>query len=365
MTDIPVKNNLSRISIIDVLRGFALYGIILAHAASIYLFELQSEGRVFDGKVNILIKQFLSLFIERKFYLIFSFLFGFSFYIQFKNAGKRGQPFVIKFIWRLSILFIIGLLHNQFYPFDILHIYAIIGLLLIPIRRLAEKQILFITVLLIIAASISAGFGNHIKSSISVSMLADFGFSDRIIHQLSSGHFFMILGLFYLGYWAGLIGLFNTDKQRINWFKKIAIISFAILCLITFIGSKSGLLAPLKSLCLSFGYISCICLLYVYGRSWKLFWLALEKLGRMGLTNYVLQTLFFFAIFEFAYEYIKNGQLLFVIVLANLFYFFQIALSICWFRKLKYGPLEWLWRSTTNLYKNTRSAKKELSTAIE
>ncbi|WP_134092123.1 DUF418 domain-containing protein [Olivibacter sp. XZL3] len=364
MEDIIRKADPSRIAIIDILRGFALYGIILAHTASIYLIELQAEGRNFSDETDLQIKQFLSLFIERKFYLIFSFLFGFSFYIQFRNAKKRKQSFTKKFIWRSFLLFVIGLLHNQFYPFDILHVYAILGLLLVPIRRLERNHLLLITCTLIIAASLSSEFNEHIKSSSSMLILADLGFSHRIIHQLSSGHYLMILGLFCLGYWAGLTDLFNTPRLSI---KKITLCCFAALCLMTGIDRTLHhhlTLSPLKSLGLSFCYMGGVYLLYLYSRKWKFIWLALERTGRMGLSNYVLQTIFFFFLFEFVYRHVYTGTLFSLIALAHLFYMVQIILSILWFRRFKYGPLEWLWRITTNLYKVPNFTKKELKTSV-
>lgn len=367
MVETELKTDSSRISILDILRGFALYGIILAHAASIYLLELQAEGKHFGNETDLLIKSLLSLFVERKFYLIFSFLFGLSFYIQFKNAKRRSQPFTIKFIWRLFVLFIIGFLHNQFYPFDILHIYAIIGLLLIPVRHLNQRHLLFIATILVIAASLSSEFGHHIKSSSSMSLMANLGFSKRIIHQLSSGHFLMILSLFYLGYWAGTIELFSTNGIRAGLLKKSLLYWLLALVMFLIISNTIYQIAfgSLKSLGLSFCYITSICLLYSYRKKWNFLWLALENLGRMGLTNYVLQTFFFFLLFEFGYKQVKNGELLSIIILANLFYFAQIIFSIYWFKKFSFGPLEWIWRSTTNLYKNQPLQKKKLHSMVE
>lgn len=368
MADTLLKTDSPRISILDILRGFALYGIILAHAASIYLLELQSEGKKIGNETDLLIKSFLSFFVERKFYLIFSFLFGLSFYIQFRNAKRKGQPFTIKFIWRLFVLFIIGLLHNQFYAFDILHIYAIIGLLLIPVRHLNQRHLLFIIAILVVAACLSSEFGHHIKSSSSMSLMANLGFSQRVIHQLSSGHFLMILSLFYLGYWAGTVDLFNAKGFRTELLKKSLLLWSLALGVFLIIGSTlyyTATLSALKSLWLSFCYIGVICLLYWYRKKWRLFWSALENLGRMGLTNYVLQTFFFFLLFEFGYKQVKNGELLSIIILANLFYFAQIIFSIYWFKKFSFGPLEWIWRSTTNLYKNQPLQKKKLHSMVE
>jgi uncharacterized protein len=111
---------MQRIEVIDVLRGFALIGIIVVH------FLDQYYGGVFPGKfdaagnVDLFLWNASEMFISGKFFMIFSFLFGVSFFIQRTSAQKRkhGTAF---FVWRLCILLVIGLVHALHYRGDILY----------------------------------------------------------------------------------------------------------------------------------------------------------------------------------------------------------------------------------------------------
>jgi uncharacterized protein len=88
------------------------------------------------------------ILINGKFYAIFSFLFGLSFYIQFSKANAD-VPFLLTFCWRLIILFGIGFIHHLHYRGDILTIYAMVGFVLLVAYRLPDKYLLILSLLLI------------------------------------------------------------------------------------------------------------------------------------------------------------------------------------------------------------------------
>lgn len=81
------------------------------------------------------------LFFRRRAFLVFSFLFGLSFFLQIDRASQRGVDFRLRFLWRLFLLFIIGLFHTCFYTHDILTTFAITGCLLIPLYKLKTRYI--------------------------------------------------------------------------------------------------------------------------------------------------------------------------------------------------------------------------------
>ena len=84
-----------------------------------------------------------------KAYATFSLLFGFSFFIQFHNAEKRGIDFRGRFAWRMCLLFLFAQLHALFYNGDILVLYAVVGFALIPVCKLKTKTIFVIALLLL------------------------------------------------------------------------------------------------------------------------------------------------------------------------------------------------------------------------
>lgn len=362
MENFKEPNSLSRIVFVDVLRGFSLYGIILAHAGSVYLFELKTLDLYgFD----LIVKQFLEIFIERKFYLIFSFLFGFSFFVQFRNSIARNSPFILKFIWRLLILFIIGYLHNQLYPYDILEVYAILGMLLIPLRSLNKKAILAYAIFFFFIGSLSLSFDTHIKTSILSWKIDEVHLSDKFIHQFTSGHFFMVYSLFLLGFWAGLARIFELKTVV---FKRLLVFSFSFIVTYKLLSTKGFdpyFVSPLINVSFSTFYI---CLIFIGNQNFhllKCLWRALAMLGRMGLTSYIMQTVFFFVLFRFNSTLIQAQGLAFLMLLASVFFLFQVVFATLWFKKFSFGPLEWIWRSTTNLYKNQPLQKKKLHSMVE
>ena len=125
-----------RIAVVDVLRAVALFGIALAH----FEFEFLSGPPPYPGFGQVhaadpLVGRLVEIFVNGKFFEIFSFLFGLSFAIQLENAARKGVPFAGRFAWRLVVLFLIGLVHQAFFTGDILMIYAVLGMLLIPMRQ--------------------------------------------------------------------------------------------------------------------------------------------------------------------------------------------------------------------------------------
>ncbi|MFC6100185.1 DUF418 domain-containing protein [Olivibacter domesticus] len=348
---------------IDILRGFALYGIILAHIGSIYLYELEITSNDLTGMDNKL-KKLLELFIERKFYLIFSLLFGLSFSIQLQNAINRNKPFVLKYCWRLSLLFFIGFIHNQLYPFDILQIYAFIGVLLLPIRKIATPVLLAISISLFIFSCVFLQFDGHIKDSLSTLRIQKVSLSQTLTHQIASGHFFMILSLFTFGLWAGKKNIFTLGRIDPAYFKSLFIFSLISLLILKIAHNQFSIPSfslPLVNISFSFLYISIISLSYIYLPHLKLLWQSLEVVGRMGLTNYILQTIFFYILFLFKSILFNGGDLYLLFIYANSFFFFQILFSIWWLKKHKQGPLEWIWRSATDLYRVTNLYVKDKS----
>ena len=85
-----------------------------------------------------------------KAYATFSLLFGFSFYIQFHNAEKRGTDFRGRFAWRMCLLFLFAQLHALFYNGDILLLYAVVGFALIPVCKLKDKTVFWIAAILLL-----------------------------------------------------------------------------------------------------------------------------------------------------------------------------------------------------------------------
>ncbi|WP_416305288.1 DUF418 domain-containing protein [Neptunicella sp. SCSIO 80796] len=130
LTPVSAEN---RLDVMDILRGFALFGILLMNIeffnialTSLGQFDTSYQG--LDWTAGWLIK----VFIEGKFYKLFSLLFGMGFAVMLIRAQHAGRPFTGWFVRRMLVLFVIGMLHMCFlWGGDILHDYALGGLLLL------------------------------------------------------------------------------------------------------------------------------------------------------------------------------------------------------------------------------------------
>lgn len=146
-----VQPKADRIVIIDVLRGFALLGIIIVHFTEQYYAGQAPDAQGTFGAKNLadqIVQGFSGAFVQGKFFMIFSFLFGLSFFIQLDKSS--GSPsFLLRFAWRLVVLFAMGFLHHLHYRGDILTIYAVLGFGLLLCYRLPDKALLIVALLLV------------------------------------------------------------------------------------------------------------------------------------------------------------------------------------------------------------------------
>ena len=152
---LPVQPD-ERIMFVDILRGFAIFGILVANMAGFsgHATTILEGQAVIDGVVLILIR----LFITAKFYSLFSFLFGWGLSVQMARAGARGTSFRPLYLRRLLVLLLIGIVHGVLiWSGDILTLYAILGFLLFLTRNRSERTILILVVLcLLLSIFISA-----------------------------------------------------------------------------------------------------------------------------------------------------------------------------------------------------------------
>lgn len=131
-----------RIDALDILRGFALIGILMMNIEWFNrpISELGSTSSTltgFDHAVSWLIR----CFVEGKFYKLFALLFGMGFAVMLNSAITAGKPFGAWFVRRMLVLFVFGLLHLVFlWEGDILHDYAFAGLMLLPLIYLVRTK---------------------------------------------------------------------------------------------------------------------------------------------------------------------------------------------------------------------------------
>src|SRR6187455_1629843 len=334
---------LPRITVIDALRGFTLFGIIIVHMIEqYYAGPMPEKHAVQPNIIDNIVSAISLILINGKFYAIFSFLFGLSFYIQFSKANAD-VPFLLRFCWRLIILFGIGFIHHLHYRGDILTIYAMVGFVLLVAYRLPDKYLLILSLLLVfdipgILTRVIGLVGNDpsvneflkqdqtklnayyetFKSGTYFDLLkANLdSFSMKMDFQFWSGRIYMTPGLFLLGLYAGRKRFFEEIPTHTRMIKKylqnaawallgsvLGGLFFVIANSVTGgLSDNANMLAGLTI----FDFINTfLAVIYVTGfillfqkEKWNNRLMRFYDAGRMGLTTYLMQAFFGVLIFS-------------------------------------------------------------------
>ena len=388
----PVQRR-ERIDLLDVLRGFALAGIVVVNyqvlSGLIFMSPAEVSGLGMTAADHA--TQFLiHVLLEQKFYSLFSLLFGIGFSILMGRAVDRRSPFVPIFRRRLVLLLGIGFVHAiLIWPGDILVLYAVLGFVLLLFRDASERTVLgwgvglllspiavyavFLAVRMPDPMALLAGDG---PSPLATSLTAfregsypdivaanAFMYAGRWILYLLSNRIPRVLGMFLLGVWLDRRGVFrDPDGNRallIRAFGWGLLVGLPANLVVAWIGeSQAALPASGQGLvhttlsaigvpALAFAYASGIALTMRRAAA-RSRWMALAPMGRMALTMYLLQSVAGVAIFY------GIGLGLFGTVrpfeatgIALAVFAIQIVLSRIWMARFAYGPAEWIWRRLT------------------
>jgi len=389
----------SRIEIIDVLRGITLLGIVMVHFMEQYYAGMHPESHQnFEIKFlgDQIMQIFIGIFISGKFYLIFSFLFGLSFFIQLNNS-ESDTKFFIRFFWRLVILFAIGFVHHLHYRGDILTIYAMLGVGLLICYKLPDRFLLILALALAInvPSLIVRGIQSVIQPQLEIQQL--FGGSNDVNEkyfetlksgsyldvlkanlqefefkyqfQVVSGRIYITMGLFLLGLYAGRKRIFENWVEYLPQFKKSlksslwVIVGLVLFGLVFFGGAEAvkiklpevvqwtvgGFLLDIFNLTLAVIYVAGIMLLFNKS-NWHRRLMHFYSVGRIGLTTYLVQTICgVLLFFGFGVGLLGEVGVLVTVGIGILIFIGQIYFSKWWLTRFRYGPVEWLWRSLTYL----------------
>src|SRR5215213_563847 len=128
-----------RIFALDLIRGFALFGVLLAYA----LWNLGSPGKETYSQSEIILNWVLEIMFDTKAYTLLATLFGLGFSIQMIRLESRGGSFVAIYCRRLLALMAIGFAHAFLLRNgDILVSYAAMGFVLLLFRKASNKMLL-------------------------------------------------------------------------------------------------------------------------------------------------------------------------------------------------------------------------------
>ena len=394
-TAIPVKSS-ERYVILDVLRGLALLGIAIANFPEFSLYSflpVDAANAMPTAGIDRIVRYLQYVFIDGKFYTIFSLLFGIGFSIIITNAARRGADGFRIFYRRMFILLLIGFLHLMFlWSGDILMLYALLGMLL-PLFRNASNRLLLVWAFVLMVIPVAVDFIvelSGIYPSAAVVKLQQFycdkyGITDenfaywlrdaghygetfkfliqgalvRVQEFIDGNRYFKVMGLFLLGFCIGRNRLYANLSELIPQLKHIARYGFIIGLPLSFIyawsamnGHPLGLgthaaLYFISVFLLGFAYVSGICLCYLQHPQWKGFrFFAMP--GRMALSNYIGQSVFGMLLFYgIGFGFGAKVGLVYVVLIAAGVWSIQALFSRVWLHYCQFGPLEWIWRMFT------------------
>jgi uncharacterized protein len=160
------RGSAARSQPIDAVRGFALLGIIVVNAQ--FFASPISALPVPETASDALAFWIVSAFAMGKFFLIYSFLFGFGFAAILTKSEIVGKPVKGRFLRRLLALFAFGILHATFLFFgDILMLYAILGLALWMCRNWPTRRLVSAAALTyVVAIACQVGISQYMNEDI-------------------------------------------------------------------------------------------------------------------------------------------------------------------------------------------------------
>lgn len=396
----------------DVLRGFAILGIFIANlnGFSWYREGLPASGPYLLPEADRSMSFLHHMFIEGKFYSIFSLLFGWGIALQFKRAAANGINALPTVRRRLLFMLLLGAAHLLIWPGDIVFFYGLLAFLLLPLRKFSNKVLLITGVILVLSpillywlkmtwpvlnypSKLLINTGIKVDGAIMnikseeefLGLMKTGSWFDQLKMNIS-GFFFRyqylifvsrvpkVLGMFLIGYVLGRSDFYKNIAQHRKLIYAIIIAGLLIGLPANYflarqmqdhMGDYFGLkmngwyqtiayalgVAPL-----ALAYVGLFMLFFqtVVG---KKILAVFAPAGKMAFSNYIMQSLIGNYVFLGAgLGYMWKVGPVYYTIFGVLVFIGQIIISTIWLKYFNYGPVEWLWRSAT--YKRWQPMKK-------
>ena len=395
-TPVPAKE---RIYTLDVIRGFALLGIFIMNMPSFNTsFYVDYTGaELWPEWWDKWTETATEVLFSGKFNSMFSMLFAIGFTIQLERLEARdpGHARTI-YLRRIFWLFVFGVIHMcVFWTGDVLHMYALMGLVLLALRRAPYKVLwtLFALCLLyplamgiyryftftpaegeyIVAvskaweASNNAAYGQGSFYEATRERVREFGaiYTEPFMLRGTLAFYSQILVTMFLGLMLGRSRFFQNSAQHLPLVRRVQ--WWALGCGLA-AGAVFGIWQATTTdfvtptpwrIVARTCYILCRVLIMVFyvatlvrcvhNEGWRRRLQPMATAGRMPLTNYLMQTLIATTLF-YGWGFGlwgKVGNALDLVLAIGIFFLVQVPLSKWWLARHELGPMEWLWRRLT------------------
>ncbi|RBP46161.1 uncharacterized protein DES53_102547 [Roseimicrobium gellanilyticum] len=370
-----------RYSALDVIRGVALFGVLLVNLVvgfRVCIFEYYFTFHTHPGIANMVADYVREIFISGKAMALFTLLFGVGVAVQYDRARARGRRPVWFLLRRLLVLLCFGVLHYLLlWDGDVLMLYAMCGFALLLFVKASPKVLVSFGILLLLALPVL--FGMTSSGAMDKEMWREpiEAFAEWYAHPVYAAlvgfRFLMVpyflsiaiflqfvptAGLMLLGMAAWRSGVVQHPgtRNRLLWGMVIGGGGVGICATLVDVLAQAAQLdlgryiwicSILAQVPLALAYGSAM-LLYLQRHpvgAWRVYFAAA---GRMAVTNYLTQSLIFSFLF-YGYGFGLFGKLNTVTatLLGILVYLCQLRLSHYWLQHHRFGPVEWLWRRLT------------------
>ncbi len=344
----------ARLANLDVLRGAALLGVFVENAQHFFSPTYRElVARPAAGFSDHAALWLIQIALENKIYALFALLFGYGIALQMARTGPR---FVALHLWRMGILFLIGLFHQLLlWSGDILATYAVLGVVLLPFRTCAARVLARTAVAalaaptLVLAAITVAASGDVVAAVANTRVAAEvveFGYSAR---QASFAFAMFLLGLVAARSRGQADDPMPALRRHVGLLATIGIAGSLVHVMLVDLSGASSVswIAVLAEASIAFG-APALALAYVVWilralehPGWQRALAPLAAAGRLSLTNYLMQSLLGVALLARLGEIQPAAGL----ALTCALYALQVAASGCWLARFRFGPAEWIWRA--------------------
>jgi uncharacterized protein len=388
-----------RLPIVDVLRGFALMGILIMNMPGFsYSGWHEADGShywplLWDQRAE----QIRDALFSGKFNSLFSVLCGLGFTIQFARMQQADPLHADRlYLKRLLVLLAIGLVHaNLFWFGDVLHVYAVLGIvLLFGLRRVSDRGLVWIMagciVYPLLASLLRVAFVTKeftasrvaIGKAFAATNDAAFGagsflataWENMRIMAFEYGNLYSLWGTFgwYVSMtltmligvlagrrrWAERIPELMPQIRRLTWVMLIAGLALSATSQVIWELNRTpgpSLIKTFAGLCYNVSrpmvmifYVLAIVQLFQKAALRPLF-KPFEAAGRMPLTNYLMQTAICTTLF-YGWGFglwAKVGPAWGFVLSLAIFFGVQVPWSLWWLKHHERGPMETLWARLT------------------
>lgn len=383
-----------RIVSLDVLRGFAVLGILVMNIQSFSMIMAAYINPTAYGDLsglNGLVWTLSHIFADHKFMTIFSLLYGAGIVLLTRRAETRGEEPAGLHYRRTVWLIIFGLLHAYLLWYgDILFKYGVCALLAYLFRNMTPRRLLIVGLIIF-----SVAFFLYLMFGFSISYWPEEAYENtskmwnpgaatveeqvntyrggwleqmplRFSEAIGGQTFLLairtgwrVLGLMLIGMALFKWGVLSAERSGRFYAYMLAIgfvVGFPLVVYGLMMNNRTGWTMAFSlfqgqlynywgSIFVSMGYIAGVMLVTLrLGRSAIL--KPLRAVGQMAFTNYIMQSVVCTTIF-YGHGFGLFGQVerKHQIIIVFAVWAFQLAVSPLWLRRFRYGPLEWLWRS--------------------